>query len=110
MTLWVPLRARRASDPKYPAEPAVDVLHERFRQVACRFLKVSLLSVTRAVMLTTESLGRPETAAGRKTLPGMAAREVLDVITAVMVVFSWHMLADLRCFSSAEAEGQTLGQ
>src|SRR5580693_4710788 len=36
----------------------------------------------------TESLGRPETAAGRKTLPGMAARAVLDVITAAMVVFS----------------------
>ncbi len=36
----------------------------------------------------TESLGRPETAAGRKTLPGMAARPVLDVMTAAMVVFS----------------------
>jgi hypothetical protein len=44
--------------------------------------------VTRAVTLMTESLGRPETAAGRKTLPGMAARAVLDVMTAAMVVFS----------------------
>ena len=38
--------------------------------------------------LITESLGRPETAAGRKTFPGMAARAVLDVMTATMVVFS----------------------
>jgi hypothetical protein len=36
----------------------------------------------------TESLGRPETAAGRNTLPGMAARAVFDVMTAAMVVFS----------------------
>ena len=35
-----------------------------------------------------ESLGRPLTAAGRKTLPGMVARAVLDVMTAAMVVFS----------------------
>ena len=49
----------------------------------------SVLSrVTRAVTLMTESFGKPETAAGRKTLPGMAARAVLDVITAAMVVFS----------------------
>jgi len=40
------------------------------------------------VTLTTESLGRPEEAAGRKTLPGMAARPVLEVITAASVVFS----------------------
>src|ERR1039458_4189613 len=38
----------------------------------------SVLSrVTKAVTLTTESLGRPEMAAGRKTLPGMVARAVL---------------------------------
>src|SRR5690348_11063164 len=47
-----------------------------------------LLRVTRAMALTTESLGRPEAAAGRNTLPGMAARPVLDVITAASVVFS----------------------
>src|SRR2546423_3619243 len=39
-------------------------------------------------MLTTESLGRPEAAAGRNTLPGITARAVLDVMTAAMVVFS----------------------
>ena len=33
--------------------------------------------VTRAVTLTTESSGRPETTAGRKTLPGMVASAVL---------------------------------
>src|SRR6202030_2046264 len=32
-----------ASEPKYSAEPAVDVLHKRFWQVARRFLKVSLV-------------------------------------------------------------------
>jgi hypothetical protein len=37
------------------------------------------------VTLMTESFGRPETAAGRKMLPGMAARAVLDVMTAAMV-------------------------
>ena len=38
--------------------------------------------------LMTESLGKPETAAGRKTSPGKAARAVLDVMTAAMVVLS----------------------
>src|SRR5450755_4154405 len=46
-----------------------------------------LSTVTRAVTLTTESLGSPEDAAGRKTLPGMAARPVPEVMTAAMVVF-----------------------
>src|SRR5262249_40249313 len=48
----------------------------------------SLLSVTRAVTLTTESRGRPVSAAGRKTLPGMVAIAVLDVMTATMTVAS----------------------
>ena len=47
-----------------------------------------MLRVTRAVTLTTESLGSPETAAGTKTLPGMAASAVFDVMTAAMVVLS----------------------
>jgi hypothetical protein len=33
-------------------------------------------------------LGSPDVVAGRKTLPGMAARPVLDVITAASVLFS----------------------
>jgi hypothetical protein len=37
-----------------------------------------------AVRLMAESLGKPEAAAGKKTLPGMAARAVLDVMTAAM--------------------------
>ena len=41
-----------------------------------------MLRVTRAVTLTTESLDRPETAAGTKTLPGMTASAVFDVMTA----------------------------
>src|SRR5215471_17316726 len=49
----------------------------------------SVLSrVTRAVTLTTESLGRPDEVAGTKTLPGMAARAVLEVMMAAIVVFS----------------------
>src|SRR5262249_43776100 len=48
----------------------------------------ALSRVTRAVTLTTESLGRPDVAAGRKTLPGMAARPVLEVMTAASVVLS----------------------
>jgi hypothetical protein len=51
--------------------------------------------MTRAVTLTTESVGRPETAAGRKTLPGMAAKVVLDVMTAAMTVFSRLVLKGL---------------
>jgi hypothetical protein len=41
-----------------------------------------------AVTLMAESLGKPEAAAGKKTLPGMAARAVLDVMRTAMVVFS----------------------
>jgi hypothetical protein len=44
--------------------------------------------VTRAVTLTTESLGSPLAIAGTKTLPGIAARPVLDVMTAASVVLS----------------------
>ena len=42
--------------------------------------------------LTTESLGKPETAEGRKTLPGTAARAVFEVMTAAMMVLSWLVL------------------
>jgi hypothetical protein len=40
------------------------------------------------VTLTTESLGSPLAIAGTKTFPGMAAKLVLDVITAASVVLS----------------------
>src|SRR5699024_12760526 len=45
-----------------------------------------LLSVARAITLTTESLGNPVVSAGRNTVPGMTARPVLDVISAVSTV------------------------
>src|ERR1035437_3666550 len=45
-----------------------------------------LSSVIKAVTLTTESCGSPDAAAGSKTLPGIAARPVLEVITAATVV------------------------
>lgn len=51
----------------------------------CR-LKVRLVEVTKAVTLTTESFGRLETAAGKNTLAGMAARAESEAITAAMVV------------------------
>ena len=51
-------------------------------------LRSDLLSVTSAVTLTTESRGRPVTSAGRKTLPGIAASAVLEVITAESTVAS----------------------
>ncbi len=38
--------------------------------------------------LTTESLGSLLAVAGTKTLPGIAAKPVLDVSTAASVVFS----------------------
>jgi hypothetical protein len=37
-------------------------------------------------------LGRPDEVAGRKTLPGMAARPVVEVMTAASVVASWLAL------------------
>lgn len=49
----------RASEPEYAAESTVDVVHEGFRQVAGVSRSV-LFRVTRAVTLTTESLGRPD--------------------------------------------------
>lgn len=42
--------------------------------------------MTKAVTLTTESFGRLETAAGKNTLAGMAARAESEAITAAMVV------------------------
>jgi len=39
-------------------------------------------------MLTTESFGRPVAAAGIKTLPGIVASLVFEVITAATVVLS----------------------
>src|SRR5690625_2143799 len=47
-----------------------------------------LLSVTRAVTLSTESLGNTVAEAGRNTFPGITARLVFDVITAVSTVAS----------------------
>ena len=43
--------------------------------------------VTKAVTLTMESLGSPLEVARTKTLPGIAARPVFDVMTAASVVF-----------------------
>ncbi len=43
-------------------------------------------SVTSAVTLTAESLGRPVADAGRKTFPGNAASEAFEVVTAAMTV------------------------
>lgn len=44
--------------------------------------------VTRAVTLTTESLGSPLAMAGTKMFPGIVARLVLDVMMAASVVLS----------------------
>lgn len=44
--------------------------------------------VTRAVTSATESRGRPVAAAGTKTLPGVVASRVFEVITAATVVLS----------------------
>jgi hypothetical protein len=45
-----------------------------------------LSMVSRAVTLSTESLGRPLETLERKTLPGIVARAVLEVMTAIRVV------------------------
>jgi hypothetical protein len=47
-----------------------------------------------AVALTTESRANPVTAAGRKTLPGMVANAVFDVMTAAMTVANRLALYD----------------
>jgi hypothetical protein len=59
----------------------------------------ALSRVTRAVTLTTESLGRPDEVAGRKTLPGMAASPVLEVMTAARVVLSLLALNGSACMT-----------
>ena len=48
----------------------------------------ALSRVTSAVTLTTESRGSPLAIAGMKTLPGIAARLVFDVMTAASVMLS----------------------
>jgi len=45
-----------------------------------------LFNVTSAVTLTTESRDSPLAVAGRKTLPGIVAKLVLDVMTAAITV------------------------
>lgn len=51
-------------------------------------LTIEFLLDRAAVTLTTESLGSLLAVAGTKTLPGIAAKPVLDVSTAASVVFS----------------------
>jgi hypothetical protein len=46
-------------------------------------------------MLTTESRGRPVAAAGMKTLPGIVASLVFEVITAATMVLSRLALKSL---------------
>jgi hypothetical protein len=53
-----------------------------------RSVRFVLLSVATAVTFTTESRGRPVTAAGRNTLPSIAASDVFDVMTAASTVAS----------------------
>jgi hypothetical protein len=50
-----------------------------------------------AVTLTTESRGSPDAPEGTKTLPGMAASAVLDVMTAATVVFRRLALKGSDC-------------
>ena len=64
----------------------MNVVHEGSRQVEGLGTQVRLVRVTRAVTLTTESRGRPVAAAGTKTLPGIVASLVFEVITAATVV------------------------
>lgn len=69
---------RRRSDGKRPTGPP----------------RSTLSTVTRAVTLTTESRGSPEAEAGTKTLPGMAASLVFDVMTATRAVASRLLLKE----------------
>ena len=46
----------------------------------------TLFTVTSAVTFTTESRGSPLTAAGRNTLPGMAASDVFELMAATTTV------------------------
>ena len=56
-----------------------------------------MFSVTSAVTLTTESRGNPVAVAGRNTLPGIAAKPVLDVITTATTVASRLALYGSDC-------------
>src|SRR5580704_14975187 len=84
----MPLRERRSYSPSTRWSPRSNSFISDVGRWPTGASRSVSSRVTRAVTLTTESLGRPEAAAGRNTLPGIAARAVLEVMTAAMVVFS----------------------
>ena len=84
----MPLWERRSQSPRTRRSPRATSSMTEAGSWPAGVSRSVLSRVTRAVTLTTESLGRPEMAAGRNTLPGMVARAVLEVMTAAMVVFS----------------------
>jgi hypothetical protein len=69
------------------AGSAIDFVHQGCRQLADGCLEAGLVEGDQGGDVDTESSGRPETAAGRKTLPGMAAEAVCDVMIAATLVF-----------------------
>ena len=73
---------RRARGFKDSAKPAVHFVHEGWGSCPTAGSRSVLSRVISAVTLTTESLGSPLAIAGTKTLPGIAARPVFDVMTA----------------------------
>lgn len=70
------------------AQAAVHFVHEGRGELAPAGSRSVVSRVTRAVTLTTESWGSALAVAGTKTLPGIAARPVLEVMTAASVVFN----------------------
>ena len=74
------------SQAEHSPQPSVDVAHEVIGEQADGAFESSLSTVTSPVTLTTESRGSTQVTAGRDTWPGIAASQVLDVMTQPRVV------------------------
>lgn len=70
---------------EHATQSVLRIVHEAQRQMPHPVGEVGLVQrhLCGVRALTTESLGNPVTLAGRNTFPGMVARAVLDVTTAV---------------------------
>jgi len=73
---------------KHPAQSAVDLGHEGSRKPADRLVEVDLVNGDEGCDVKHGVLGKAAGDGGRKTLPGIAARPVFEVMTATRVVLS----------------------
>jgi hypothetical protein len=77
---------------QHAAQSAIDVGHQACGKRSGEVGEVGLVERNQCGDVDDRIPGNPVAAAGRKTLSGMLARAVLDVITAASVVVSWLSL------------------